>query len=151
MSLYREARRRRLWLPVAVAGLAVLALVAGVVIGRSTAPERSLRDAVENVQENARTASDALELVTIEYREAVANGEIAAETEYEAAQDGIERAHEAFEGIRDELAVLDPGETRRADEALEELERLVARRASPDDVDRVAAEAARSIRTAARL
>ncbi len=151
MSLYREARRRRKWLPVAVAGLAALALIAGIVIGRATAPERSLREAVRDVQENARLASDALELVTIEYREAVSDGEVAAETEYQAARDGVERAREAFEGIRDELAVLDSTETRRADEALAELERLVARRASPDDVESVAADAAGSIGTAARL
>ena len=134
MSLYRVASRRG---PLSVLLVPLGALVAGaligLVIGRATAPERSLRDALAEPAENVAQARNALDVLTIEYPQAVSNGEVTAPTEYDAAVADVRRARDALASA-DDLEALDPDGYRRASEHLEDVAALVERKAPPAEV-----------------
>ena len=152
MSLYREVGRGRAPTLVAVCVVALVAgLVAGFLAGRASAPDPSVADALEQVQREARPVADSLDLVPIEYAQAVRDGEVVAETEYEAAEAAVERARDGFAGVHEDLAALAPDEARRAGDSLEELAALVERRAPAREVERAADEARAAVRDAARL
>ena len=152
MSLYREVGRGRAPALVAVGLVALLVgLAAGFLAGRAAAPDPSLADAVEKVQRDARPVADALDLVPIKYGQAVRNGEVVAETEYDAAKAAVERAREGFARLRDDLAALDPEQARRAGGHLDELAALVERRAPASEVEQAADQARAAVRAAARL
>jgi hypothetical protein len=121
------------------------------VTGRSTAPEPALEDAVATLQREVRGATDALELVTIEYEQAVVNGAVTAETEYDAARADADRAREIFTSHREELALLSPDEVAAAETALQQLGEQIEALADPDEVTATAEEAMQALRSAARL
>jgi hypothetical protein len=152
MSLYREVGRIRPGILVAGALIALaIGFGAGFATGRSTAPEPSLADAVSSVQDEIRRATDALELVTIEYEQAVADGAVQAPSEYEAARADAARAREIFDSRRAELELLSPEATAEAETALGALAEQIDARADPPDVASTAEEAAEALRSAARL
>jgi len=134
MSLYRVASRRSrlLVLLVPVAAL-VVGLLVGVLVGRSTAPEPTLSEALAKPAANVDDARNALEVLTIEYPQAVANGEVRATTEYQGAQADVRRAQEAL-AAAEGLEALDPGGYRRAVALLAEVSGLVQRKAAPEAV-----------------
>lgn len=152
MSLYREVGRSRRWV-MATAVVVALAIGFGVgfATGRSTAPEPTLEDAVAALQDQIRAATDALELVTIEYEQAVANGAVTAQSEYEAANADATRAREIFTSRRDELALLSPDESAAAESALQTLTEQIEALADPSEVAATAEEATQALRGAARL
>ena len=106
MSLYREASGRSRTVIGGAALGAVAMLAIGFFVGRATAPEPSLEAQVADVREDARAAADALELVAIHY--GATN-----DTTREAARTQLDRAEESFEGVEDELALLNPPEAAR--------------------------------------
>ncbi len=134
MSLYRVASRRSrlLGLLVPVAALAV-GLLVGVLVGRATAPEPSLSEALAKPAADVDDARNALEVLTVEYPQAVANGEVRAATEYEGAKADIQRAQDRL-AAADDLEALDPGGYRRAVALLSEVAALVQRKAAPEAV-----------------
>jgi hypothetical protein len=151
MSLYREpGRRRAAPILIAAAVSALLGGLAGVLIS-SGDEEPSLEDALEQTQEDVRPALSELELVTIEYSEAVQGGQVVAATEYEASIDHVERAEAAVEGAAPDLELLHPNELANAQAALGELSGLVKRRADPAQVNAVVARADAAIRAAAGI
>lgn len=146
MSLYREAsRRRRLPLLVAAAALAV-GVPTGFGIGRATAPEPTVADALERVRAELRTARDALELLAIEYPQAVSDGRVTAPTEYDAALADLRRARDAFERARDDLAAITPAAAARVDRLLADVAALVDRKAPAAQVAARAREAEQALR-----
>lgn len=151
MSLYRQASGRS-FVPLAVTGLICLLVggLAGFLIGNSGADEPSLEDAVAEVRDDVQPALSALELVTIEYPEAVSQGEVVAETEYQAAVDQVERAQEVVDGAAEDLELLAPDEVERSQAALDELSAAVDGKQPAEQVARLADEAAAELRRAAR-
>lgn len=145
MSLYREAGRRRRWLLPLVVGLAV-GLLIGFGAGRaSTDSSPSLERAVADLGQRARKATDALELLTIEYRQAVSDGRVVAATEYAAAQRDVETARDRVAELRPDLDALAPADARRATEQLDALTALVRRRAPAAAVERQAADVSETL------
>jgi len=152
MSLYREAggRRTAALLGGLLAGL-LLGTLAGYLIGSAGGDEEpSLEDAVEQLQEDVAPALSALELVSIEYSEAVRGGEVVAETEYQASLDHVQRARSALDGASADLELLSPGELATAEQSLDELSQLVEGTAPPMQVDAAVARADAAIRASAR-
>lgn len=146
MSLYREAsRRRRLPLLIAAAALAI-GVPTGFGIGRATAPEPTVADALERVRTELRTARDALELLAIEYPQGVSDGRVTAPTEYDAALADLRRARDAFERARDDLAAINPTAASRVDRLLADLAELVDGKGPAAQVAARAREAERAIR-----
>jgi hypothetical protein len=151
MSLYRQPRGK----PARTIALMTLAALlvgggAGFAIGRSTAPERSLAELAADVRQQVRPAQSALELVTIEYPQAVENGKIVAETEYVAARAQAQTAADTVAGARADLAALDPSAVEDATEAIAEVGRLMSRHADPAVVERAVGRANAAVERLAR-
>jgi hypothetical protein len=146
MSLYREAgRRRRRRIGAATgAGLIVLAVVLAVVLaGGSGGPSEADRAAAARAA--AQTAADGLELVGIEYPQAVRDGRVVAPTEYEAAQADVRRAAGALAGSVGDVPPARRPVVAQARRAVAAVGRLIARRAPRDEVERARARAARIV------
>jgi hypothetical protein len=134
MSLYREVGggARRLAI---VAALALVAgLAGGIALGRASKGEPSLADKVADVRDEYQQVPSALELLAIEYPQAVRGGRVVAQTEHTAAKADVEHARKAFEGFRDDLRAIFPQRVETADRQLRELAELVAKGASPEQV-----------------
>jgi len=131
MSLYREPgrdRRRRLRVA-AIAGVLVtvaIVLVVLLVAGGSGAP--SPAEHTSNARSAASRALDGLELLEIEYGQAVRDGTVVAPTEYGAAQADVERAAGALNDRREDLAAVDPAALAAAQAALVRVRTAVAAR-----------------------
>lgn len=150
MSLYREAGRRRRWIPVAIG----FAVAAGFLIGffaRPTGNEPSLAAALQHLQGKLRLAVDAVELVPVEYGVGVRNGRIVSETQYGAAKEDLRRARADLAKNRADLAAFAPQAPGRAEAELTRLATLVERRAPQREVVAQARLVEQAIRSAARL
>jgi hypothetical protein len=143
MSLYRQAGRAsgRAVAAAAVAGLLAGGL-GGYLAGSSgdDAPEPSVAAAVADLREGLRPVRSALDLVGIEYAQAVRGGRVVAATEYAAARSSVQRARIAFAAQRADVAALSPRGARAIEAGLARLERLIAARAPAERV-RAAASA----------
>ena len=111
MSLYREPgrarrRRRRVAGGVAVAALVVALLVALLAGGDSGPPSRAQRANAASAA--AGEALDGLELLQIEYGQAVRAGRVVAPTEYDAAQADVDRARATLLAHKPDIAAVDP-------------------------------------------
>jgi len=141
MSLYREARGRSLW---QIALVGAIALAIGIGIGLLLAPENeepTLAESVAALDADLDRARAALELVTIEYPQAVADGEVAEQTELTAALDQAESAQRTAAAAEADIAVLDAARSERLEETLEQLVVAIEDRAKPAEVDDLATEA----------
>lgn len=151
MSLYREAHRRRLWPVVLAAALAgAIGLAVGLLIGGSD-EEVTIAEATLELREEVQPALASLELVEIEYSEALKDGDVVAETEYEAAATHADEAEGVFEAAIADLQVLDPAATERASVSLARLGRLIEERADGEVVTDEVQTARSAISTAARV
>ncbi len=131
MSLYRVASRRgRLGGLLLPAVALVVGLTVGFLVARASADEPSLAEALDAPAAHVADARNALDVLTIEYPQAVSGGEVKESTEYEAALADVRRAQDAL-GDADDLGELDPEGYRRATALLTDVADLVARRASP--------------------
>jgi hypothetical protein len=140
MSLYRQVGRGRGWLAAALVGALLVGFGLGFAVSRATTEEPTLTDAVADVQAEAGTTADALELVAIHY-----------ETSREAASEQLDRARESFAEVQPDLRLLAPEEAAAASEAIERVESLVAGNAPASEVERAAESARAAVRRAARL
>jgi hypothetical protein len=136
MSLYRVASRRgRLGGLLLPAVVLVVGLLVGFLIGRATSSEPSLADALKAPVAHVADARNALDVLTVEYPQAVSGGEVKEPTEYDAALSDVRRAQDAL-GEADDLGELDPEGYRRATALLTEVADLVAQKAAPAAVAR---------------
>lgn len=132
MSLYRQAgharRRRRIAVGAAVAAVAVVVLVVVLATsGGTSAPTHAQR--AQAARSAAAEAGDGLDLLGIEYGQAVRGGQVLAATEYQAAQADVQRARKSLADHAADLDAVDPAAHRRADAALAALAAAVGRRA----------------------
>jgi hypothetical protein len=134
MSLYREVGSglRRFAILAAVA--LVVGVLAGFWLGRTTKSEPSLADKLADTRDRYAKVPDALELLRIEYPQAVRGSQVVARTEYAAAQADVERARGAFDDVADDLRTLAPQRVGLAERQLDALARLVAKPAPPEQV-----------------
>jgi len=134
MSLYREVGGglRRL------AIVAVLALGAGVVggfvLGRVTKSEPSLAEKLAQARDRYQKVPDALELLRIEYPQAVRGNQVVAHTEYDAAKADVARARDSLDEVAADLRALAPQRVDLAERQLAALADLVAKPAPPEQV-----------------
>jgi hypothetical protein len=123
-----------------LAGIAV-----GFALGRGTAPDPALSELVAEARAEVQPATNALELVTIEYPEAVRGGRVVAESEYQAAVAQAGSAADALAAAAPELRQLDPGGHAAATEAVDEVVRLVGEEAEPGVVEAAAEDASAAV------
>lgn len=152
MSLYREPRRRTRWLALVLGLVLAIGFLAGFLAGRAGGDsEPSLTAALARLQRQARPAADALELVAIEYPQAVRDGRVIAESEYKAAQEDLERARTTLARLRPELELISPAQVQSAARELARLAALIESRSAPPDVKASAQRAKRTLERVARL
>jgi hypothetical protein len=142
MSLYRQASgaSRRTLVMIGL-GCLLAGIAVGFALGRGTAPDPALSELAAEARAEVRPAINALELVTIEYPEAVRGGKVVAATEYEAAVAQAASAADALAAAAPDLRQLDPGGHAAATEAVDEVVRLVGEEAEPGAVEAAAEDA----------
>jgi len=122
----------------------VAALVVGFATGfgvsRATGEDPTFEDAVAELQADAGTTADALELVGLHYA-----------ASREAARGQLGRARESFADVEPDLRMLAPGDAADAAQAIAQVEALVERNAPARDVEQAAEAARAAVRRAARL
>ena len=138
MSLYREPgqvrRRRQLWIGAGLGALVAIVVAVVLLAGGGGPPSRAERTAAAKAA--ADRALNGLELVEIEYAQAVKNGQVVAPTEYEAARADVQRARSA-------LSAHEPGE--RIDRTLAAVAAAVENRVPAGELERAVAEARAAI------
>ena len=140
MSLYRQAGRPSGWLAASVIAALLLGLGLGVAVSQVLSDEPTFEDAVSEVQSDAATTADALELVALHYESAP-----------EGARDQLRRAQESFDEVEPDLRLLAPEETADAAQAVTLVASLVERNAPSGEVEEAADTARDAVRRAARL
>jgi hypothetical protein len=115
----------------ALAGLLLGLALGG---GDDTSPEEALRDTRSQLSQ----AAGVLEIVPIEYEEAVRGGEIVQgrEAEYRGARSAVQRSRDLYLEARPALLVVDAQAVRAIDGAYARLARAMAARAPPETVTR---------------
>lgn len=133
MAVYRERRRTPAWLVGAVAVALVLAAAGGV----AWAVASGQPSAEERIGEAVRGISAQVDVLTISHYtdDSVRDGRAALEGEYQAALLDVERAREAWDGVRDAVP---PDDALRVDESLRLLTDLVRAKRAPEEVARAA-------------
>jgi hypothetical protein len=130
MSLYREAGRARRRRRIAIgAGVLVVVIAVIVVLLAGCGGPPSHADRVKAAQAAASEALDGVEIVTVEYPQAVRGGRVVAATEFAGAKADVQRARQQLEQQRADFEAVDPAAYRRAEDALGTLAATVARRA----------------------
>jgi hypothetical protein len=130
VSLYREAGRARRRRRIAIgAGVLIVVIVVIVVLLAGGGGPPSHADRVKAAQAAASEALDGVEIVTVEYPQAVRGGRVVAATEFAGAKADVQRARQQLAQHRADFEAVDPAAYRRADDALGTLAATVARRA----------------------
>jgi len=152
MSVYRDpAGRRGRTVAVVAVVAALLGVAGGYALARATDDDPSLADQVAELRERVEPALSALELVTIEYPQAVRGGEVVAETEYEAVESQLASAAATLDSAAADLSVISPREVESAEQSIADVEGLVGDLADPADVERAALEAREAVALAAGM
>jgi hypothetical protein len=126
VSLYREAGRARRRRRIAIgAGVLVVVVVVLVVLLAGGGGPPSHADRVKAARAAASQALDGVEIVTVEYPQAVRG----APTEFAAAKADVQRAQQSLSDHRADFEAVDAAAYRRATAALDALAAAVARRA----------------------
>jgi len=131
MSLYRQAGRTRRRRRIAIgAGVAVAAVVVlAVVLASSGGGPPSHAERVSSARSAASEALDGVELLTVEYAQAVRGGRVVAPTEFGAAKADVQRARQSLADHQADFEAVDAAAYTRAAQALGELAATVERRA----------------------
>ena len=133
MAIYRPARRR--WRVVGggvVAGTLLGLLIGFLVWGRQ---DPDPVEALSRVRSSLQSAAATLEVVGVEYRESVRDGQVVRETEYRGAQDALSRSEERFAEARPALELIEPDTVRRIERGYDDLAGLIAERTDAREVD----------------
>jgi hypothetical protein len=131
MSLYRQAGRTRRNRRIAAGGAGVVVAVAVLVIVLAGSgggpPSHAAR--VKAARSAAAEALDGVELLTVEYGQAVRGGRVVAGTEFAAAKADVLRARQSLADHAADLDAVDAAARVRAQDALAALAATVGRRA----------------------
>ncbi len=152
MSLYRQAGSLRpSRLAAGLAACALLGVVIGFAIGRSTASEGDLSDLVNDARSELTAAADALGLVDSHYTfqgtpQGTPSG--SARRDLDVQRDGALAQAEAAGSIlaaADELRAIDPARFEQAEAAISRLVESIRAEASPSEVSSEAATATAAV------
>lgn len=146
MAIYRPQRRR--WTMAAVVGLTglLVGLLAGYLLRSGPDPV----EAIEETRTELLGAAATLEIVRVEFAEAVEDGEIVARPEYEGALDALASSRERYVGVAGVVAVLSPETDDAVREAYEGLESMLRDLAGEEDVAAATENLARMLTGALR-
>jgi hypothetical protein len=142
VSLYREPgreRRRRRLVALAAAAVVALAVVAVVLLASGGGESRADRDAAARAA--AARATERLDLLEIEYEQAVGSGSTSAPSELVGAQGHLDAARATLGDHAEDLRRIDARDLARAQRALGRLADLVAARKPMARVQPALAEA----------
>jgi hypothetical protein len=144
MAIYRPSRPR--WRATAMIGAVCLLIGGGVgwLIARAGDPDPA--EAIRSIRASLSEVSGALEIVEIEYGEAVEGGEVVARPEYDGARAAALRARSLWDEVSVSMELLAP---QQASEVASEFDRLMAAIDSRADEAEVA-EATRTMRNLLR-
>lgn len=131
MAIYRPPKRRWPALVACLFGGAIVGLVAGLLIG-SGDPDPA--EAVAPAKQSLNDALIVLDVLDVEYSEAVSGGSVQNRSEYDGARSALERSRAAFEDARPALQALDPQRAEAIGGAYAQLQGLVADAADPSSV-----------------
>src|SRR3954452_23346776 len=110
MSLYRQAgrarRNRRIAIGAGVAGVAAVVLVA--VLATSGGGPPSHAERVSSARSAATEAPDGIEVLTVDYAQAVRGGRVVAPTELAGARADVQRIRQLLAGHRADFEAVDP-------------------------------------------
>ena len=127
--IYGEKKgRKRKKLGYLVAGLAVVAIIVSAYYITRPQPE-------EVIARDSGELLGALELLSIEYGEAVENGRVVKESEYEGAREVMDRIMDLFGQMKPYAMLVDPEPVESIERDLERLESMVHEKSPPGDVD----------------
>ena len=142
MAIYRPPRPRyRIVLVAAAVGL-VVGLVCGLILGSG---DPDPEEAVREVRVILTEASSLLEVVEVEYAEALEDGSGEGEPEYEGSVDALTRSRARWTEARPALRLIAPGSAEEIDALYAELERAVEDEALPEEVNGVIADLSRAL------
>lgn len=131
MAIYRPQRPR--WRATAVAGLVGLGL--GLLIGWGLLrPEPNPAELIASARATLASAAATLEVVEIEYDEAVEDSRIVARPEYEGARSALRSSRERYAEARAVVAAVSADDASAIDDAYDDLERAVDARAPAEEV-----------------
>lgn len=130
MAIYRPQRRR--WTVLVAA--AVLGLLIGLAIGWALRSDPDPVEAIADVRSSLVQAAGTLEVVEIEYDEAVADGEVVARPELEGARAALASSRERYREVGDAVAAISSETASAIGDGYEDLERSIADLAPPEEV-----------------
>lgn len=137
MAIYRPSKPRyRLVLIAAAIGLLV-GIVTGLVLGNDEP------DPVESVREISVTlteASSVLEIVEIEYEEALEDGTGEGDAEYEGALDALARSRTSWTEVRPAVELLAPETASEVDALYGDLDQAMTDEALPEEINELTGE-----------
>ena len=142
MSLYRQPGRygRGTVIGAAALAFAVGALIA-FFIGRSTAPDPSLRDQIAQLRDDLQPARQGLEILPAEYAQAVRGGAASTPGEIAGVVATVKRIDAVLAEHRAELRLLAPAVAGRLAPDVAAVQRAVDAKAAPAEVERAVARA----------
>lgn len=136
MSLYRQTgeERRRRRRNIALGALGVLLIAIAIVVAATSGgggedPGKKADDAV-------MVARDGLEVLSVEYGQAVRGGRVVAQTEYNGSKADVQRARDALTGQQTALTARDAAAYRAAQAALADIGAGVAAKIEPAELER---------------
>ncbi|MDQ4095002.1 MAG: hypothetical protein M3174_02190, partial [Actinomycetota bacterium] len=115
----------------------LVGLVAGLIVG-SEDPDPV--EAVREVRVTLTEAASLLEIVEIEYAEALEDGSGAGDQEYEGALDALARSRSHWRRARPALALLESDDASAIDARYEELQQAMESEALPEEINQLTAE-----------
>lgn len=137
MAIYRPQRPRyKLVLGAALVGL-VVGLVTGLLLGRD---EPDPVEAVREIRVTLTQASSSLEIVEIEYAEALDDGSGEGDPEYEGALDALARSRAHWRRARPAIDLLAPEDAATIDSRYDELRQAMEDEALPEEINELTAE-----------
>lgn len=140
MAIYRPSRPR--WRATAMVGAVCLLIGSGVGWLIASAGDPDPTEAIRSIRASLSEVAGALEVVEIEYGEAVEDGEVVTRPEYDGARAAALRARSLWEEVSVSMELLAPQQT---SEVASEFDRLMAAIDSTADEAEVA-EATRTMR-----
>jgi hypothetical protein len=134
VAIYRPARPR--WPAVVAAAVAGCVLGAAASLTWSATRPPDVRAVVASSRDALLDARGTLEVVQVEYGEAIRAGRVESRAEYDGALGALARSRAAFARARPILAALAPATAQRIDRAYDELRASMRALEAPESVAR---------------